>query len=311
MHTTDWPWVSENNNNNNNNPIQMHVYFFGFLILYKDTNAVLYKGEWFRLVTGNLAFASMGECILGMMVLVPFSRRFEREMSSPKYSIFLLGVALWSMLLECIVAVVLGVPVRYSGPYPTLGALLGLYHVYCPRLYPRFFGILGFHFSEKSIAYALALQVLLYDRYASLLPALCGMAGGMAMTYPPFSTLDVPNVLVRFLSFLGGRFLFLSDPPPPMLLPRQRGGGRRPQPPPQDAPGGRGGGSGGGGGGGGFVVPSPTPPPAAAFPPPPPPPESVVEQLTSMGFERDAVLRALQASHNNVERAADRLLSGM
>eukprot|EP00542_Grammatophora_oceanica_P020025 CAMPEP_0194026984 /NCGR_PEP_ID=MMETSP0009_2-20130614/1223_1 /TAXON_ID=210454 /ORGANISM="Grammatophora oceanica, Strain CCMP 410" /LENGTH=105 /DNA_ID=CAMNT_0038665897 /DNA_START=315 /DNA_END=635 /DNA_ORIENTATION=- len=42
----------------------------------------------------------------------------------------------------------------------------------------------------------------------------------------------------------------------------------------------------------------------------PPPPEASVEQLTNMGFEREAVLRALRESHNNLERAADRLLTG-
>jgi hypothetical protein len=47
----------------------------------------------------------------------------------------------------------------------------------------------------------------------------------------------------------------------------------------------------------------------AAAQPPPPPSEEAIEQLTSMGFEREAVIRALQMSGNNVEAAANRLLT--
>lgn len=44
--------------------------------------------------------------------------------------------------------------------------------------------------------------------------------------------------------------------------------------------------------------------------PPPPPPEEAIAQLTNMGFDRQAVIRALQQSDNNVEGAANRLLTG-
>ena len=52
------------------------------------------------------------------------------------------------------------------------------------------------------------------------------------------------------------------------------------------------------------------PPPAAAPRPPPPPPEESIAQLTGMGFDREAVIRALQQTDNNVEAAANRLLMG-
>lgn len=48
----------------------------------------------------------------------------------------------------------------------------------------------------------------------------------------------------------------------------------------------------------------------AAPRPPPPPPEEAIAQLTSMGFDRQAVIRALQQTDNNVEAAANRLLMG-
>jgi hypothetical protein len=43
---------------------------------------------------------------------------------------------------------------------------------------------------------------------------------------------------------------------------------------------------------------------------PPPPPEEAIESLINLGFERDRVIRALQSRDNNVEAAANFLLSG-
>jgi hypothetical protein len=41
-----------------------------------------------------------------------------------------------------------------------------------------------------------------------------------------------------------------------------------------------------------------------------PPSQEAIETLTAMGFEREAVIRALRLCDNNVEHAANRLLSG-
>ena len=49
-------------------------------------------------------------------------------------------------------------------------------------------------------------------------------------------------------------------------------------------------------------------PPAAVHRPPPTPPEDAIDQLTSMGFERQAAIRALQQTDNKVEAAANRLM---
>lgn len=66
-----------------------------------------------------------------------------------------------------------------------------------------------------------------------------------------------------------------------------------------------------GGVGGGVQQRRPAAMPAAAapVPPPEPPSEDAIINLISMGFERDAVVQALQDSNNNVEVAANRLLS--
>ena len=52
---------------------------------------------------------------------------------------------------------------------------------------------------------------------------------------------------------------------------------------------------------------------AALAPPAPPravvtPNADAIEQLTNMGFPRASVVQALQATNNDVQRAADRLL---
>jgi len=45
------------------------------------------------------------------------------------------------------------------------------------------------------------------------------------------------------------------------------------------------------------------------LPDPPAPDPAAIEQLTNMGFPRPRVLEALRLSHNNVEHAANRLLT--
>ena len=51
------------------------------------------------------------------------------------------------------------------------------------------------------------------------------------------------------------------------------------------------------------------PPQYEQLPQAPPPSEEAINQLTMMGFEREAVIRALNATDNNLEAAANRLLS--
>ena len=224
---------------------------------------------------------------MGLLVYINFSRRWEREMGTRKYVVWLIMVSLLATLLQIFVAQLLFVEkgFKYSGPYPTMGALVFLFHIYSPRLYPRFFGIFGIHYSEKSMTYAFAAQVILYRGSTSVIACASGMAAASLIhNVSMLKTMDVPDAVASTVSTIFGRFM---DDPPMAVIPRGAA-----EMPPMMAP--------------RRVIP----PPAAAPAPPPPPPEAAIEQLTSMGFERDDVLRALRASHNNVERAADRLLSG-
>jgi hypothetical protein len=258
-----------------------------------DTVRVL-EGDWYRLLTSHITFGSMGEVVLGNLIVAHFSRRFERELGSRKYVCWLIAVYLVAIPLIWTVAMIIITGeeeddrLTYAGPYPTLGALLYLFYRYTPRLHPRFFGVLGFHVSEKVIPYAFALQMVAYQGMSTLIPTVCGcVAGWLAISYYPHMDV-IPNGVADFFSSCASRLLV--EGPPGMLAPRQQQHHHAPlQQQPRAAP----------------VRQQPPPPP-----PPQPPSQVAIEQLTSMGFDRDTVVRALEQSNNSVERALDRLLTG-
>jgi len=244
-----------------------------------DTNAILQQGQVYRLFTGPLTFRSTGEIIVGLCVLINLSRRVEREMGTRKFCVWLLGIGMMSTIMQLLVVGQVIDWIRYSGPYPAIGSLIWMFHTTVPRLHPRFFGMFGFHFSDKSIGYVFYSQMILIRGMNSLIPCICGMfAAYLVDTIQPLQhAFDVPDSLASIVTTAMKRFI--EDPPAP-LVPMTRQYHRRAQVP--HTP-----------------VTAPTPPS-----------ESAVQQLISMGFDRDSVLRALRASQNNVERAADRLIMG-
>eukprot|EP00543_Licmophora_paradoxa_P002439 CAMPEP_0202455108 /NCGR_PEP_ID=MMETSP1360-20130828/12714_1 /ASSEMBLY_ACC=CAM_ASM_000848 /TAXON_ID=515479 /ORGANISM="Licmophora paradoxa, Strain CCMP2313" /LENGTH=134 /DNA_ID=CAMNT_0049074605 /DNA_START=97 /DNA_END=501 /DNA_ORIENTATION=- len=132
----------------------------------------------------------------------------------------------------------------------------------------------------------------------TLIPTFSGIFAGYIMAaIPPLNQWDIPDTVARIFT---NRFLqsFIDDPPTPTIVATGRhnpfaGIGDAPPPPRRQR-----------------AAAPPPPQPETQFQQLPPPPESSIEQLTSMGFQRDAVIQALRTSHNDVERAADRLLSG-
>lgn len=256
----------------------------GLIINHTDTNKVIYNGQIYRLFTGTLTFATNGELIFGLMTLIPLMKRFERELGTRKFIVFLGMITIFSTVFQVVVAqLFLEDGLHYSGPYPILGALLWLFHIYTPRLHPHFFGLLGFHFSEKSIQYAFGLQSVMYRGHTTLLPTCCGMLASYMACLSPWNKFDIPDAMVSVVASIFDRFLDA----PPNVMAFQPAPANRAVPAPLERP-----------------IPQP------AFQQLPPPEETSIEQLTSMGFEREAVLQALQESHNHVERAANRLLSG-
>mmetsp|Transcript_24595 Transcript_24595/g.42093 ORF Transcript_24595/g.42093 Transcript_24595/m.42093 type:complete len:305 (-) Transcript_24595:308-1222(-) len=258
-----------------------------------DTTKIFDQAQFYRIFVCNLTFASMGELIFGLMALCPLMRRFEREMGSRRFGAFIVYSSILSTLLELVIFNIFFDIERYSGPYPQLGAVLALYHKFTPRQYPKFFGALGYDFSEKSLTYGLCAQVIFSGGLSTLIPTVVGLFCGKISV--GLSSTELPEFVYSMAQFFGKA---IEDEAPAIMMSRtvQRGAAERANRP-RRAP--------NGGGGVGRAAP-----PAAAPRPPPPPPEEAIAQLTSMGFERQAVIRALQQSDNNVEAAANRLLMG-
>mmetsp|Transcript_20810 Transcript_20810/g.28929 ORF Transcript_20810/g.28929 Transcript_20810/m.28929 type:complete len:346 (-) Transcript_20810:43-1080(-) len=279
------------------------------------------NGQFYRFITGRMTFGNGGDLVMGSIIFAMLSKRYEREMSSRKFASFLLSTWLVTIGIEYLLYqtfVGMGFVgttvtttrqqhsnVTYTGPYPWVGALAYLFHVYTPRQHPRFFGILGFHFSEKAIPYALLCQVMLMGNSGNilqhqLLPSLAGIMAGFACSTPqlPLANMEIPSYLTTPFKMIFG-FLVDTDPPPILSATVGGGGGGA------GAGANRGGGAARGAGGAG-IPPAPRPPPQ----PVEPPSEVAIEQLTSMGFDRERVERALRQNNNNVEHAANQLLTG-
>jgi hypothetical protein len=249
--------------------------------------------KFYRLFTSKLVFGSTGETVLGTLALSMHMRRFEREMGSRKFLLLLLATNVFTMILELSAMLSFDVlDLQYSGPYPILGAMILLHAKYTPRLHPRFVSVLGFAFSEKSLSYFLCAYVVGYQGIFTVLPTILGMLAAYMFVHFHW---DFPNFVVSAFKPLERLCALAVDPPPrvyaPLLQAQNARGARGNDPFAQQQPQRR------------AVRP-------VAAAPPPPPPEEAIEQLTAMGFDRERVLASLQSTNNNVERAADRLLSG-
>jgi len=249
-----------------------------------DMDRLLNENEVWRLFTCQLNFFTIGEVIFGFFLLIPLMRRFEREMGSRRFGAFIFFVMIISTAWELLISQLFYNHVRSSGPYHIIGSCLLLFHLFTPRLYPKFFGILRFDFSEKSLTYGLALQVVLSGGYSTIIPVICGFISGfLCVTQAlPISKWELPQFIYNISYFFCAG---LVDHPPVSIRRRMVGHPATHQqqnflnqrPPPRPVP----------------VAPS----------------EETIESLTSMGFQREAVIRVLQQSGNNVEVAANRLLT--
>ena len=209
-------------------------------------------------------------------------------MGSRRFGAFIVYISILSTILELVFFNIFFDIERYSGPYPQLGAVLALYHKYTPRLHPKFFGVLGYDFSEKSLTYGLCAQVMFAGGFSTFVPVMIGFLSGLCCVN--FSANELPSIVYSLAGVIGKGIIIDEAPAIMMARSVQRGaeGNRQRR---AAAP------------NGGVRAP------AAPRPPPPPPPsEETIALLTSMGFEREAVIRALQQTDNNVEAAANRLM---
>lgn len=274
---------------------------------------------------------------------------FQAYVFSPIYN--LLNVLWWDVGVDSATASSSsnGIGIYSGFPYGLMGGIVYWYIWYVPRLHPKFLSILGMTLSEKSLQYAWMAYVIYGGIGGGHQQALASAMAGFVSTAIYFNTpvlqssqyFDLPNIIVDgfgsrnnnaaaagggggrrrggvdpvpFWESIGG--VFFLDPPakiyaPMLIIPPSLNG--------QNGTAGRARniaaaaaaavGAAGGGGGAGGGRPRPTAP--VAPPPPPPPPQSAIDQLTAMGFDEGRVRQALQQTDNNVEHAADRLLTSM
>lgn len=269
-----------------------------------DLEDLVKHKEIYRLFLYTATFRSLGEVILGLAVLLTLFKRFEREFGTVKMAAFLCKSLVLATLFQCFF---LSDQYLATGPYPIVGALLHLYHKFTPRLYPKFVSLLGFDFSEKALTHLFIIQLVFFHGYQSMIPFLSGYVAGILSisAKTPYGRWDpaFPKPIYNFFRKLGKATgledlshspSYISNQRNPLA--RSRGNSQR-----------------GANANVGAGLPAAAPAPPAQYEPmpavQPPSPESI-EQLTAMGFERDAVVRALRDADNNLEHAANRLLAG-
>mmetsp|Transcript_4561 Transcript_4561/g.5246 ORF Transcript_4561/g.5246 Transcript_4561/m.5246 type:complete len:321 (+) Transcript_4561:32-994(+) len=275
-----------------------------------DLQDLVEHAEFYRLFLYPISFGSIGETILGLAVLTPLMKRFEREFGTRNFAAFLAKATFFATAFQLLF---LSDHYLATGPYPIIGTTLYLYNSLTPRLYPKFISILGFDFSEKAVTYFFTLQVIFSQGYYSIIPFASGYVAGILCTSKMTPIGKWNPDLPQFVYNMGlsiGRATGLADLSiTPSFVGSQRTNNRSM-------------GMGGigvrrtqrGNDGAGTNMPvvqpraNPEPQPQQMFQPDPPSPEAI-EQLTAMGFERDAVIRALREADNNLEHAANRLLT--
>lgn len=252
-----------------------------------DSSAIRLQFELHRYWASKIFFTTPGELVMGSLLLFYLCRKYERELGSRKFSILVLLSNALTIVMEMIY---LQTDIfyrkdqtvyRYTGPYPLMGALFWLFHRFAPRLYPKLFGALGFHFSEKTLYYLFFGQCINASGISSVIATLLGaVACQISLNF--LSWIDWPQFVVNFASDINHRF---GDTAPVVFLPQRT---RQARPPPT----------------GRHAEARTGPAPAR----PDADPEAI-DQLCNMGFDRAQVVQALQLSNNDVQRAAELLLA--
>ena len=257
-----------------------------------DLGRILAHGEVWRLVTHHLAFESYGEAMVGILHLYWF-RSFERMLGSRRFGAFALFACTVATSLATGFALALGdrreegaaYMVFASGPYALIFSMYSLFYSMVPATRPKLVGVAGLDVSDKSLVYLCGAQLLFSGGMRSFIPGLCGIIAGVAYLNDALKlyTFALPKSFDKW--FFRSRFHQTPrTPEEDNLLDDQ-------DLDTQDD------------------LSSPLAPQemvsAVATPS-----EANVETLVAMGFDRERALGALRASRDNLEAAANNLLSG-
>ena len=125
-------------------------------------------------------------------------------MGSRRFGAFIVYSSIISTFLELVFFNIFFDIERYSGPYPQLGAVLALVHKFTPRMHPKFFGVLGYDFSEKSMIYGLCFQVILSGGLSTIIPTIIGFVCGNLSV--KLSETELPSFMYTLGEFVGKAF---------------------------------------------------------------------------------------------------------
>eukprot|EP00903_Cladosiphon_okamuranus_P015126 g13989.t1 len=243
-------------------------------------------------------------------------RALEPLLGSKKFSAFAAVTSALALPFEATAGVYFGTVRLTPGPIPLVFAMLVVYYAIVPPSKPRYFGALGMDFSDKAFTFAVAGMLASCEGWDSIVPAVCGaLVGGLyMMDTMSIQALRLPGVVYRCFSKLcrpfgssprrggGGSFFGGGSGPPPA-----RRTMRRPSRAGQAL---LGPGRGRGGGLFSFFTPAQQGSTRLRAPPSlPPPSEETVTSLMGMGFDRSAVLQALQQTGNDSYAAVNLLVA--
>lgn len=307
-----WPPSSNSDKSNINNISNISSNY--------DRDALSFESLFESLFWDVWVFSSTGSLLRGLVCLGHGLRNVERELSSRQVIVWILWNYLGTVSLRLLLLMTTGDALNpltaAIGPYFLVGALLWWYIMYVPRLHPRFLTLGGISMSEKFLPYLGITYVMSHQGVSSILATAVGLASCALYFLMPLklkqlvSSVLLPEFVVKTgpWDLLSG--LFFVDPPPKIYAPLMMNLAVPPTtttttitPPPSS-------GNNGARGVGGGATPRGGTTPVAPRPAPAPPSQDAIDQLTAMGFDEARVKEALQQTGNNVERAADRLLSG-
>jgi UBA/TS-N domain len=299
--------------------------------LWRFNSFVMFKRhQVYRFISSKFFFGSNTEVIVGTTLQLFLYRKFEREFGPYQFLKFVLAIYIVTIAQEIALFQWLSSNSlfwSYGGPYCVLSALFLYYHWYIPRLHPRFVSIFNFHFSEKSLYYFWFFYLLIgssSDRastsdtttlsgwYGAMIPVLMGMIASFIYHFTSqnrFLLLLDRGIHSNIVQPIIQRFGFdennnvammrgIAQHPIAAAIATNAGQARLRQRHPQSST---------------PAAPTPTVANNSSWMqeiPLPEPDMAAVEQLTAMGFPQPQVMEALRQSHNNVEHAANRLLSG-
>lgn len=137
----------------------------------------LMQGNFFRMLSGTMLFATPGELLFGS-ILIYYFRILERQMGISRFAAYVAVSITISTLLQIAALVAFPATIKAfsSGPYGYIFSSLTLVYLRIPRLHNL--SVFGIPVTDKFFAYLLAAQMAFSSTPASLFSAAIGIITG-------------------------------------------------------------------------------------------------------------------------------------